>query len=134
MNTLTVKLQTIRKSQFFKFLLIGGFCTLQNIFWLYLLNKIWGIHYIVAILILSAIVNTFGFLLNRRFTFVKKEGQFWQELWKYHTVMFSSLLTVLILMFIGVDILKADAVIANIVITVGMTIYNFLLHKKWTFK
>ena len=129
-----MKLKTMAKSQVFKFLLIGGFCTLQNIVWLYFFTTILGFHYIVSTIILMITVNSLGFYLNRRFTFKKQGNNFWQELCKYHTVMISSCLTVLLFMYILVDILHFWYLYANILITVVMTFFNFFLHKKWTFK
>ena len=137
MQTLKSKTKKISQNQFFRFLLIGGFCTLQNIFWLYLLTTILGLHYIISTIILMFTVNSLGFYLNNRFTF-KQYGQTWRsflrKLLKYHTVMLSSFLTILLLMYILVDILQIWYLWANILITIGTTLYNFTIHKKWTFK
>lgn len=134
MNNIRLKIDTITNSKFFKFLLVGGFCTLQNIVWLYVLTTLLGLHYIVSTIILMITVNTLGFYLNRRFTFKKQGDNFWHELWKYHTVMLSSSVTVLILMYVLVDIVGIWYLYANIIITIGMTLVNFLMHHKWTFK
>jgi putative flippase GtrA len=134
MKSIVFKLNNLFKSQFFKFLLIGGFCTLQNIFWLYFLTTILKIHYIISMIILAIIVNSLGYYLNKKYTFQKTNGNFWRGLLKYHFIMLSSFLTVLLLMYILVDILNFWYLYANIIITIGMTIYNFFLHKKLTFK
>ena len=134
MNYIRLKIHTILSSKFFKFLLIGGFCTLQNIVWLYVLTTVLGLHYLISTIILMITVNTLGFYLNRRFTFKKQGDNFWQELCKYHTVMLSSSLTVLILMYVLVDLVEIWYLYANLIITGFMTLVNFLMHQKWTFK
>jgi putative flippase GtrA len=137
LQKLRVKFNKLFHSQFFRFLLVGGFCTLQNIFWLYLLTTILGLHYIVSTIILMITVNSLGFYLNNRYTFKHSDHSFQsfiKKLLKYHTVMFSSFLTILVLMFVLVDIFKIWYLLANILITIGITIYNFTAHKKWTFK
>jgi putative flippase GtrA len=135
MNSIKLRIHNFVKSHFFKFLLIGGFCTLQNIIWLYVLTTILGLHYLISTTILAIVVNSLGFYLNRRFAF-KKRGKenFLYELWKYHTVMLSSFLIVLVSMYILVDIFHIWYLLANIIITICMVLYNFLMHKKWTFK
>ena len=126
----------IIKNQLFRFIIIGGFCALQNTFWLYLLTTILGLHYAISTIILTLIVNSLGYYLNRRYTFKlqKKKDNFWQGLLKYHLVMLSSFLIVLFFMYILVELIKIWYLYAHLFITIGMTLYNFVMHKKWTFK
>lgn len=135
MESIKLKVNKFISSKFYKFLVVGAFCTLQNIFWLYLLTTILKLHYILSIIILMITVNTLGFYLNRCYTFRKHENNnFLYELGKYHSVMLSNFFSVLILMYILVDIFKIWYLYANIIITIGMTLWNFFMHKKWTFK
>lgn len=48
--------------------------------------------------------------------------------------MASSLLTFSILMYLLVDVMHIWYLSAFILLTIGMTFYNFLSHKRWTFK
>lgn len=123
-----------RHNELIKFCIIGSFCALQNILILYCLTSILNVHYIFSIFFQTLYVNSLGFYLNRRYTFSVKNGQFWQELFKYHTVMASSLLTFSILMYLLVDVMHIWYLSAFILLTIGMTFYNFLSHKRWTFK
>jgi putative flippase GtrA len=134
MKNLILKFDNLIKNQFFKFLVVGSFCALQNIVLLYFFKEILGWHYIVSIVVLSIIVNTIGFYLNRRYTFQQNNNRFWSELLKYHTVMFSSYLTVSVFMYILVDLLHIWYLWAFLLMTVVITFYNFACHKKWTFK
>jgi putative flippase GtrA len=130
--------KTLFKSGFLKFLLVGLFCTLQNVFWLYLLTTILKFHYLISTIILMITVNSLGFYLNKRYTFktykTRTIKSVFKELIKYHTVMLSSSLIVLGLMYVFVDIFRIWYIMSNLVISIGMSVYNFLIHKRWTFK
>lgn len=130
--------KTLFKSGFFKFLVVGLFCTLQNVFWLYLLTTILKFHYLISTIILMITVNSLGFYLNKRYTFQTQKTRtlksVFTELIKYHTVMLSSSLIILVLMYVFVDIFGIWYILSNLVISIGMSIYNFLIHKRWTFK
>ncbi|HSA45617.1 MAG TPA: GtrA family protein [Candidatus Competibacteraceae bacterium] len=123
-----------RNNELIKFCIVGSFCALQNILILYYLTSILNFHYIFSIFLQMLYVNTLGFYLNRRYTFSVQSSQFWQELFKYHTVMVSSFFTVSILMYLLVEVMHIWYLSAFILLTIGMTIYNFLAHKRWTFK
>jgi putative flippase GtrA len=132
------KIKQSIESKFSRFLIIGIFCTIQNIFWLYLFTTVLKIHYLLSTIILMITVNSLGFYLNKRYTFKTAIKQriktITVELFKYHTVMISSSLMILIFMYIFVDIFRIWYIWANLIISLGMAVYNFLLHKKWTFK
>ena len=134
MVTLKFKINKLFRSKFFRYSIVGAFCACQNIAILYFLKSILNLHYIFATIVQMVFVNSIGFYLNKRYTFKTKINNFWSELWKYHTVMFSSFLTVLALMFLFVDILNIWYLYAFIIATIIMTLFNFLMHKKWTFK
>jgi len=129
--------KTLFKSGFFKFLLVGLFCTIQNVFWLYLLTTILKFHYLISTIILMITVNSLGFYLNKRYTFKTDKTRtiksVFKELIKYHTVMLSSSLIILGLMYVFVDIFRIWYILSNLVISIGMSIYNFLIHTRWTF-
>lgn len=134
MVNLKLKIDNIFRSKFFRYSIIGAFCACQNIAILYFLKSILNLHYIFATIIQMIFVNSIGFYLNKRYTFKTRINNFWHELWKYHTVMFSGFLTVLVLMYLLVDILGIWYLHAFIIVTIIMTLFNFLMHKKWTFK
>ncbi|WP_055074571.1 GtrA family protein [Pseudanabaena sp. 'Roaring Creek'] len=122
------------ENQFLRFFMVGGFCAFLNIVILYILTGILNFHYLLSVLIQTVVVNYIGFYLNRRFTFKKTKGNFWEGLVKYYTVMISSFLMVSSLMYLLVDIFRVWYLYAFILITIMMMIFNFLSHQKWTFK
>ncbi len=124
----------VRRNEFIKFCIVGLFCALQNILILYCLTSILNFHYFFSIFLQMLYVNTLGFYLNRRYTFFIQSSRFWQELFRYHTVMISSFFTVSILMYLLVEVMHIWYLHAFILLTIGMTLYNFLVHKRWSFK
>lgn len=127
-------LAQIPAKQFIKFFVVGGFCAALNILIIYILTGIFQLHYLVSIAVQTILVNSIGFYLNKRFTFKQNKTNLWKGLLKYHTVMLSSLIIVSILMYLLVDIFKIWYLFAFVIVTIIMTIVNFLSHKKWTFK
>ena len=126
--------QKIQSSQFLRFFFVGGFCASLNLLILYIFTGLVGFHYLISLAIQTVVVNTIGFLLNRKFTFKKSGRRFWKELAKYHYVMLSSFLVVSSLMYLFVDIFQIWYMLSFIIVTIVMLIFNFISHKKWTFK
>ncbi|TYQ30716.1 GtrA family protein [Pseudanabaena sp. UWO310] len=122
------------ENQFLRFFMVGGFCAFLNIVILYILTGILNFHYLLSVLIQTVVVNYIGFYLNRRFTFKRTKGEFWEGLAKYYAVMISSFLMVSSLMYLLVDIFHVWYLYAFVLITIMMMIFNFLSHQKWTFK
>lgn len=116
------------------FLIIGGICYLLNLLLLYCFASLAGLHYIFSAFLAFTIVNSAGYLMNRRYTFHQGAEHFWVGLWKYNLVLLSSCFWVLLLMYILVNWFGVWYLLANIIITIGITGYNFVLHKKWTFQ
>jgi putative flippase GtrA len=121
-------------SQFIRFAIVGGFCAALNLISLYVLTSLLKINYMLSTLIALIGINFLGFYLNKYYTFETDKSRFWQELWKYYSVMFSSFLLNLFFMYLLVDIFKMWYIYASITITIGFIIYNFLMHKNWSFK
>lgn len=120
-------------NRFHNFLIVGGVSYLLNLLLLYSLTSLAGLHYMVSAFLAFAIVNSSGYVMNRRYTFKKTGSVFWRGLWKYTMVMLSSCFWVLVMMYVMVDYCGVRYILANIMITGGITVYNFFLHRKWTF-
>ncbi|GET37516.1 GtrA family protein [Microseira wollei] len=119
---------------FVNFLGVGGFCAILSLASIYLLTTVLNCHYLFSFVIVFILVNFIGFCLNKYITFKTKKKEFWHELWKYYSVMLSSFCMNFILMYLLVDVLKIWYIYANIMLIIGFTIYNFFMHKKWSFK
>ncbi len=123
-----------RFSQIIRFTLVGGFCLGFATLILYICVEIFNIHYLIATIIGFFLSNLLGFFLNKYYTFQAKTTKIWQELYKYYAVMTFSFIANLGCMFILVDLLKIWAVYASLIVAVIFYIYNYLMHKNWSFK
>lgn len=117
-----------------RFMLVGGLCYLLNLLLLYGGTTILGLHYLLAAFLAFTLVNSLGYLINRRYTFRQESGLFWRGLWRYNIVTLSSCCWVLLLMYLLVSYLGVGYLAANIMISIGIAGYNFLLHSTWTFR
>jgi putative flippase GtrA len=125
---------TVFSRNFVKFILIGGFCASLNLVLFFAFTNLLRMHYILALVVLTIIVNSIGFYLNKRYTFKSTKKSFLYDLYKYHLVMFSSLMISILLMYLLVDILNYWQIYSFIIVTVIMTVYNFVAHNNWTYK
>lgn len=125
---------TSQQKEVLRFLCVGILCLSFNTVILVIAIKIAKLQYLIATVIGFFFSNLLGFLLNKYFTFRALKTNIWQEIYKYYSVMGSSFFVNLGLMAILVDIFKIDAIYASLIIAVIMTTYNYLLHKKWSFK
>lgn len=125
---------TSQQKEVLRFLSVGILCLSFNTIILYILIEINKIQYLIATVIGFFLSNLLGFFLNKYFTFRALKTNIWREIYKYYSVMGSSFLVNLFLMKILVDIFKIWAIYASLIIAVIMTTYNYLLHKKWSFK
>lgn len=78
--------------------------------------------------------NLLGFFLNKYFTFKVTNTNIFKEIYKYYAVMTSSFIANLLAMFIFVKILNIWIVYASLMVAIVFYIYNYLMHKNWSFK
>ena len=119
--------------RFLRFLLVGGTCYVLNFMLLFCLTELVGIHYLISVILSFVSINCAGYIFNRKYTFTDTAYGFWHGLYKYNVIMLSSCAIVLGMMYCMVDYCGINYLAANIIITTGITFYNFFLHKKWTF-
>nr|MBF0221236.1 GtrA family protein [Desulfobulbaceae bacterium] len=126
------RLQTQR--ELISFMIIGGGCYGLSILLLYFFTDICNLHYLISTLLAFVAANFAGYSCNRHYTFTGANNSYWHGLWRYNAVLLTSLLLVISFMYLLVDILHVWYLLANILITTVITVYNFFIHKRWTFK
>jgi putative flippase GtrA len=131
---MTSSFKKILSKQIVKFSLVGGLCLGFNTILLICLVELLNINGIIATVIGFFLSNLLGFFLNKYYTFCSLGKQLWQELIKYYTVMTSSFLMTIILVTIFVYLFKIWVVYGNLLTAVIMYIYNYIMHKNWSFK
>jgi putative flippase GtrA len=117
-----------------KFLSVGGLCAGLSLLLMYLLTSLLAINYLISTVVTIVVTNFIGFALNKHFTFQTHRKLFWRELWKYHSVMMSSYILNLTLMYVLVDFIRIWYLYANLILIVLLTPYNYLFHRYWSFR
>lgn len=116
--------------RFLKFGIVGVSNTALS-FLIYVLLVRISIHYMIASIIayIAGIANSY--ILNTAFVF--KEKKTMKNLFKFSSVYISALLINLSLLFVMVDILGVGPIIGQVIVTVLVMFYNYIMQKKWTF-
>lgn len=117
-----------------KFLSVGGFCAGLSLMMMYALTSLAGISYLISTVITIIITNFIGFALNKFYTFKTHQKLFWREMWKYYSVMLSSYMINIMLMYVLVDFINIWYIYASMILIVLLTPYNYLLHRYWSFR
>ncbi|MEB3312053.1 MAG: GtrA family protein [Snowella sp.] len=127
-------LHNLLNLRIFKFLGVGGFCAGLSLLIMYGFTSLLGINYLISTVISIVVTNFIGFALNKYYTFQTHKKLFWREMWKYYSVMLSSYILNVIIMYFLVDFINIWYIYANILLIVILTPYNYLLHRNWSFK
>ena len=117
----------LKFERFIRFFGVGLVCTILNYFLLYYFTDILRIYYLLSFVVVFFIGNLVGFFLNKKYTF-KSKTNFWDEIWKYHSVMISSLIINLMAIHILVQYFNVWYIHASLITTVSGIFYNFVLH------
>lgn len=116
-----------------RFLLVGGLCFVLNLLILFVGTDLLGAHYLWATLVSLWMTSTLGWQLNRCWTFGSRSSAWLAEYGRYLTVSLSSFGLGLGLMAVCVSGLGMHYLVANAVISAGLTVANFLTHRNWSF-
>jgi putative flippase GtrA len=120
-----------RYGVFLKFCLVGAGNTAVTLLVYWLLLKL-NVHYLIAGCLgyLAGMVN--GYLLSAKHVF--KSARSLSSALRFCAVNLSALIINLLLLFVFVDVLAFDPLLAQALATVINLFYNFTLNKIWTFK
>ncbi len=127
----------VHQKQVFKFIMVGVVNTFVDIVIYFLLTRTFNIfadHIIIAKAISFFVGTINSFILNRFWTFNKKDGISSLEIIKFYTVVLSSLLINISVMYLFVFLLNQTDVVAVFIATIATFVWNFILSKKWVFK
>lgn len=120
-------------TRLFQFLVVGAICSVLGLVTLWICTGVLGIHYLLSTTVAFFLINPVGYLLNRQFTFKNTSSRWPQQLARYYLVMATSLFANLGLMFVLVDGLSINYLLANVFAIVLLVFYNFWSHSAWTF-
>jgi putative flippase GtrA len=126
--------QSLATASFVRFAVVGGCCAVANLLFIWFATEYGGLHYLASIAVAFMTINAGGYLLNKYFTFGRAGTSMWREVGMYYRVMFTSMLLGLFAMFVLVDLLGFNYLIAAVLLTAVLTLRNFIMHRDRTFK
>ncbi|MBD2621944.1 GtrA family protein [Microcystis flos-aquae FACHB-1344] len=127
-------LRDIYSWKFLRFVLVGSLGYISSILIIYLLTEKLKLHYIISWQVAWFFSNLLTFSINKLYTFNSKKRNFGFEIWRYYLVNSSSLFFALIGVYVMVEAFRVNYLIASVLVSLISLFYNFILHKKWSFK
>jgi putative flippase GtrA len=127
-------LRDIYSWKFLRFVLVGSLGYISAILIIYLLTEKLKLHYIISWQVAWFFSNLLTFSINKLYTFNSKKRNFWFEIWRYYLVNSSSLFFAIIGVYVMVEAFRVNYLIASVLVSLISLFYNFILHKKWSFK
>lgn len=127
-------LRDIYSWKFLRFVLVGSLGYISSILIIYLLTEKLKLHYIISWQVAWFFSNLLTFSINKLYTFNSKKRSFWFEIWRYYLVNSSSLFFAIIGVYVMVEAFRVNYLIASVLVSLISLFYNFILHKKWSFK
>ncbi len=94
----------------------------------------WHTHYLLANALSMIIGSILRFVLHKKWTFRHDGGSFHHQYFRFMVVMFFSLISTGILLFLAVEYLSVNDIIGKILAMGVVTLFCYYLTKVWVFK
>lgn len=119
------------------YLIMGVLTTLVSIVSYFVFAKIIGINYLVSNIISWIISVAFAYITNKIFVFknnVKEKKQVFIQIYQFVKFRLLSLVIDILLMYLFVEIIKMDDMIAKVINQVIVIFLNYVFSKLFVFK
>ena len=137
MNMKIVKLVKdlyIKYKEIINYLFIGGCTTIVSIVSYTIFLKVFNIHYQISNVLSWILAVAFAYVTNKIFVFNSKNKNILKELFLFVQYRIYSLLVDMLCMFILIDLIKIDDLIAKIIVQIIVVIINYVFSKLFVFK
>lgn len=117
--------------------IFGGLTTLVNIVSYFVLTKICGIEYMISNVIAWLLSVIFAYITNKIFVFESKTldvKAVFREVCSFFGARIFSLVIDIVLMYISIEIIGINDIIAKIASNIVVILVNYFLSKYWIFK
>ncbi len=123
------------KKSFFRYVIVSGLATAVDFGVLVLLTEVFGIWYLFSATIGAISGGVVGFLLGRNWAFMSTGSKAMYQAVKYSLVWIGSILLNVGLLYIIVEWIDIQYVIAKIIVAIVVGLgYNYTLQKYYIFK
>lgn len=121
-------------SDFFLYLIVDGIATIVEWIIFYILNSLFYLHYIPSTII-AYIISTFSnWAAGRLLVFKRSEKGFVAEIFSIYAASIIGLLLNLAIMWVIIDFVNANSMIAKIVATILVFLWNYIVRKTIIYK
>ena len=119
--------------QVIKFGIVGVSNILVDVLVYWLLTRFGHLYYILAATVSFLAANIWSYFWNRRWTFHDDNRAIVRQYLKFLAANIVAILLNLGVLFVLVDFLRLDDIIAKITASIVVGLINFTLNKKWAF-
>lgn len=116
------------------YLIFGVLTTVVNIIVYYIFNDVLHVHYMISNVIAWIISVLFAYITNRKYVFVSSDDSIIHELTKFVGARVSTGIMDMVVMWLLVDVIHINSMIAKIISNVLVIISNYVLSKLFVFK
>lgn len=127
------KIEILLNLELIKFFIVGGLSTIIDWSTFYLIGIVFGIHYILSLLIAYTFGAITNYSLNKIFTFKNKSKKIALQFITFFSLALISLFISILIMFTFVEIFNLHEMVSRIITTFIVFIINFFMHKFITF-
>lgn len=121
-------------SDFFLYLIVGGIATIVEWIIFYILNSLFYLHYIPST-IFAYIISTFSnWAAGRLLVFKRSEKGFVAEIFSIYAASIIGLLLNLVIMWMMIDFVNTNTMIAKVVATILVFLWNYIVRKTIIYK
>lgn len=118
---------------FFKFFIVGGFCGLLDLIFLYLLTDIVGFWYLYSGILSFILVSLISFLFNKNITFKDRNAKYKKQYLMYVLVVFIGLVINNSFMFVFTDFFGLWYIISRVFSSLIALGWNYKMSRKFVF-
>ena len=119
--------------ELFRFVLTGVTSVALNLVVVIVLTEVFHLHYLLSLATCFFTVTVCSFLLNRYWTFRKRESGATSDLTRYILVAVINMTACLGLCGLAVERLHMQYAVAMVLLSILFVPINFLLHRRWSF-
>jgi len=119
------------------YLIMGVLTTLVSIITYFIFAKVIGINYLVSNIISWIISVSFAYITNKIFVFknnIKEKKQVFIQIYQFVKYRLLSLVIDILLMYLLVEIIKMDDMIAKVINQIIIIVLNYVFSKLFVFK
>ena len=121
-------------SEIIMYLVFGVLTTIVSIGVYALFTKCFNVNYMISNVISWIISVLFAYITNRIFVFKSKSNDILIEIYQFYKYRIYSFLIDLFLMYLFVELINIDDMIAKIIVQVVVIVLNYIFSKVFVFK